>query len=972
MSMKRTCVIIMSLLLVIAMMPVSVLAGEQTGASADPDLVRTGKVLADEQTSADPDLVRTGKNTLTPAKDGTHLAEIIDELGGKDGLYGQGLNGFDMYEHLGYVYLGWRTTGGIWQNQVIGDYIMSNLKEAGYTVPDAGVEAPYGSKPASDMSSATDKDYAWQIQYQETAEQELGDTWDPEYASLDVQLVNAAGMPVNDAEADLLAKSVGGEWWGYDPTTEVYQKNFAELFGMDYEDDIEALPTTSEKILKMKEVLMKSDVDRDKRKSVDDYEYIMRAGIGEPNKEAVLNRRTKLAWESCFTDPAGTDPAEAKGLDGEFVYVGKIGREHGNSEGVPDEKIAGKIILTDSPIYQGFDYAAEHGAVGVASKEAMEGFLCPKDDDGKILDPWYDSSRYSSGAWLFETKEQMESGKPIIEWQFSNKQYDSLKALLARANEINKAAGSDAEKVKVTGRQIAIGQIYPMTKTEGKPGKGQAVAIAEVKGSVHPEKRVIICAHVQEPGCGDNATGVGSLLGMATAYKKMVDSGKIERPKCTITFMWGDEMNMASYWMDGHKDEKANLIGALDMDMAGQDPDKTGGVMRIEKTPDPSAQYGYTRDSVLWNEPDTYIPSLGNPYYDKTYKDNIDGEFVRLPDSHTLWGAGYGVDGFNSGWYLNDLYMYVTSTVIDRHDDVFRVEVCPYEGGSDHTIFLESNIPAVLTWHFTDYNYHASSDTLYMASPREMESVGMTTLACALMMSDSCTDADAAIDILGAVREAGLKRMDTEALNTDHHLIYAKAGNTTIKKALANEKEVLSAWGAWYDEALSSVGTMVDGSDDLDAGAADSQAGAGGASDGQAGASGASDGVTSGPRDALDAAIQQARAEMSARTEESLAYAAKVLDPAKEARVTNVRVKSRNRRFTVTWSKTSGVTGYEVSYKLRSAKKYKVLCRTKKLKAVTGKLKKGKKYSFRVRAYTKRSGSTVYGPYSKAKTVKCK
>ena len=27
------------------------------------------------------------------------------------------------------------------------------------------------------------------------------------------------------------------------------------------------------------------------------------------------------------------------------------------------------------------------------------------------------------------------------------------------------------------------------------------------------------------------------LLGMATAYKKLIDEGKIERPKCTITFM---------------------------------------------------------------------------------------------------------------------------------------------------------------------------------------------------------------------------------------------------------------------------------------------------------------------------------------------------------------------------------------------------------------------------------------------------
>ena len=923
--MFRISVVLLSIVMVFAMIPGVSSADEQralSGESADEHHI----MLQSEQAAG-----------LTPAKDGTLLAKLVDEIGGADGLYGEGLNGFDMFDHLGYVYLGWRTTGGIWQNQVIGDYIMSNLKAAGYATTDDNVEAPYGTKPASDRSSSTDDDYAWEIQYQGTDNKDLGDTWDPEYASLQVQLVNAAGQPLDDAEGDRLAKDVGGEWWGYNPTTEVYQKNFARLFGLNYSSDIAALPTTSEKLLKMRDVLLTSKIERDKRTTVDDYEYIKRNSIGEPNKEAVLNKRTRLAWNSSFTDPAGTDPAEAAGLDGEIVYVGEIITMSENSEGIPNEDLAGKIILTDSSMYRGCYYAERVGAVGAASKRSVHSFLCPKDESGNILEPWYDSSRYAEGYEVDQSYDLMKEGRPIVEWQFSNKQYDSLRALLDRAKKINAEVKSEEEKVKVTGRQIAIGDIYPMTKTEGGKGAGQAVAIAEVKGSVHPEKRVMICAHVQEPGCGDNATGVAALLDMAVKYKKLVDSGKVDRPKCTVTFMWGDEMNMASFWMDGHAEEKANLICAIDMDMTGQDPEKTGGVMRIEKTPDPSVTYSYTRDGVPWNEPDEEIPSPANPYYDKTYSNRFDEGFVRLPDSDTLWGTNGAYDIFNQGWYLNDLYMYVTNTVIDRHDSKFQVDVCPYEGGSDHSEFLEENIPALLTWHFTDYTYHTSSDTLYMASPRELESVGITSLVCALMMCGSCTDADAAADILGAVKEAGLKRMDAEAVNTDHHLVYAKAGHSTVKNAFAEEKEVLSAWGAWYDEAISSVATLFDGTSET-----------------------------------LNTAIRKARAEMKARTDKSLSYAEKVLGPAREKEVKNVKLKSKNRRITVSWKKTAGVTGYEVSYKLKSAKKYKVLKKTKKLKVVTKKLKKGKKYSFRVRAYTKKSGWTVYGLYSKAKTIKCK
>ena len=57
---------------------------------------------------------------------------------------------------------------------------------------------------------------------------------------------------------------------------------------------------------------------------------------------------------------------------------------------------------------------------------------------------------------------------------------------------------------------------------------------------------------------------------------------------------------------------------------------------------------------------------------------------------------------------------------------------------------------------------------------------------------------------------------------------------------------------------------------------------------------------------------------------------------------------------------------------MKTAKKYKVLKNTSKLKVRTGKLKKGKKYTFRVRAYVKINGKKLYGPYSAPKTVKCK
>ena len=419
----------------------------------------------------------------------------------------------------------------------------------------------------------------------------------------------------------------------------------------------------------------------------------------------------------------------------------------------------------------------------MASKASLDDVNTPKDEDGNIIAPFDKSARYASGASLSTTKAQTEKGNPIVEWQFSNDQYEALKELLEKASE------------PVTVKSVSIGDTYAMNNND-YGSKGQAIALAEIKGSTKPEERVFLCAHVQEPSSNDNATGVATLLGIATEMKKMIDDGTLERPERTLTFMWGDEMQMATCYMNSHEAEKEKIVAVLNLDMTGEDPDKTGGVMRIEKTPDPSAIYNYTLDTLPWED---------GKGYDDTFKDTS-GEFVRLPDSHTLWGAGSIKGMFQEGFYLNDLYMYATQNVIEHHDSTFRVDVCPYEGGSDHSRFLAQNIPALLTWHFSDYTYHSSVDTLNMSSATEMENVGITSLSAALMMADTTDSNQAnAAEMLAEVQKAAMDRFEKEQQNTLNHQIYAKGNGGDYAQALEDEKVVLKAWHDWYQEALLSV-----------------------------------------------------------------------------------------------------------------------------------------------------------------------
>lgn len=666
--------------------------------------------------------------------DVAYMQTAVEKLGDR-------IDGEDMFDYLSYVYLGWRTTGGRWQNQVIDGFVHEQLVKAGYTDAGSGF-TDQQHKSSNDKSSATDDDYAWLTYFNDVNSM----VWDPEYAKLEVSVEG-------DFDGkDELIKRVNVESAAFNPTTDTY----LEHYGMDSIDD-------------MWKWITQKDASGNRVNVLN-------------GEEAKLNKRVHLAWNSCFTEPAGTKPADATGVTGEAVYIGTT---NGTtcSEVADLTTLRGKVLLSDSSLSRTFTLAQNVGAVAVMSKSSLNAYSTPKDENGNIIAPFDQSARYASGANLKTTSAQTATGNPIVEWQFSNDQYNALKELLQKAEK------------PVMVKSVSIGDTYAMNNNN-YGNKGQAIAIAEIKGSTKPDERVFLCAHVQEPSSNDNATGVATLLGMATEMKRMIDDGTLERPERTITFMWGDEMQMATCYMNSHSEEKGKIVAVLDLDMTGENPDKTGGVMRIEKTPDPSAVYNYTLDTLPWED---------GSAYDDTFKDT-DGNFVRLPDSHTLWGAG-SIDGmFQEGFYLNDLYMYATQTVIANHDNTFRVDVCPYEGGSDHSRFLAQNIPALLTWHFTDYTYHTSVDTLAMSSASEMENVGITSLGAALMMANTTDDNEAlAEEMLTEVRNAAFVRFDKEQQNTLNHQVYAKGNGIDYAEALANEKEVLKAWHDWYQEALLSV-----------------------------------------------------------------------------------------------------------------------------------------------------------------------
>ncbi len=94
----------------------------------------------------------------------------------------------------------------------------------------------------------------------------------------------------------------------------------------------------------------------------------------------------------------------------------------------------------------------------------------------------------------------------------------------------------------------------------------------------------------------------------------------------------------------------------------------------------------------------------------------------------------------------------------------------------------------------------------------------------------------------------------------------------------------------------------------------------------------------------------------------------------KKTSISDIKSTSK-KKFAVTWKAVSGATGYQVVYSTSKSfdkKSMVTLTGKKSTKATIKKLKSGKKYYVKVRAYKTVDGKKIYGAYSSVKTVKVK
>ena len=427
--------------------------------------------------------------------------------------------------------------------------------------------------------------------------------------------------------------------------------------------------------------------------------------------------RVSLAINSFSTPEAG--------LRARLVDVGR-----GTAADYQNKDVKGAVVLGDASLGALFrDAVRSRGAAGVISTE-IASYIRPSDPSA-----------------------MSEEQKDVLQW--GSVPYDEK--LQAFGFKASWRAASRLREALVGNPNL---QVQVKVQSTFYTGPNRSL-IAEIPGRTRPDERIVVVAHVQEPGANDNATGCATLLSLARALAGAIRGGALPPPDRTITFMWLDEIRGSRQWITSRPAEARGVQYMFSMDMTGEDTSRTGGTFLIEKQADPSA---------VWPRPS---------------------------DPHSEWGASPVKAETLKGSLLNDVHIAIAQR--RASDTGWVVRTNPYEGGSDHTVFASAGVPSLLNWHFTDRYYHTNQDTVDKVSDREMEHVGVTVATSAYFLASANEqDAGAAVDL---VQRAAAARLALE--RRQGREIVASASDTAAAAKL--EEQVIAAWIKWYGEALDTV-----------------------------------------------------------------------------------------------------------------------------------------------------------------------
>ncbi len=294
----------------------------------------------------------------------------------------------------------------------------------------------------------------------------------------------------------------------------------------------------------------------------------------------------------------------------------------------------------------------EHGAVGVIS---------------------YGSRRRAypdQMPWRRISERASETESPsTFAWILTEREGERLREKLERADEpIEVKVSIDAEFGEST-RGIVAGWI---------------------RGTNPNLSAVVLVAHLQEekPSANDNRSGCASLLEIGRSLARLIEEGKLPRPRRDIRFWWVDEIRAPYQYFAENPDAAKRMLVAFNQDMVGA---------KLSLGP---------RSAILGRTPfsrPSFVNDVAVSVFETVRRGNTAFPFTR--------------DETDEGGFARP----IVATLGTR--EPFWAMAVPAFGNTDHLVFNDGRVgvPAVSLDNWPDPYIHSSDDDLWQVDPTQLE-----------------------------------------------------------------------------------------------------------------------------------------------------------------------------------------------------------------------------------------------------------
>jgi len=219
------------------------------------------------------------------------------------------------------------------------------------------------------------------------------------------------------------------------------------------------------------------------------------------------------------------------------------------------------------------------------------------------------------------------------------------------------------------------------------------VVTATIPGTDSTAGEIVYSCHLdhERPGANDNGSGCVTILESARVLTHLIDSGHLPRPRRTLRFIWGPEVEGTMAFLASHPEIRQRLRANIHMDMVGGDPFKNKSVFHVTGTP--------------WSLP-SFVTDVGAVFLDA----------IRTAAS------GYAAGDATAGVGIVETRAGAQGT---RNELI--ADVTPYSAGSDHDDYDSSTIavPSLYLRDWPDIYIHTDHDNLDQIDATKLRRVAL-------------------------------------------------------------------------------------------------------------------------------------------------------------------------------------------------------------------------------------------------------